>query len=183
VGTKKPQSKETGEATINAKDFGKTVHMLIELLGRDMESASPSRDRDFLIAVREGLFRVEVAGQLFECIKTFRELLLRNFPEADATPFTLERHIGLTKMAAKLSVQPMVSKAQIRDLLREFGINAENTQMAIFGITQFIEMIRRMPMKFFTEQDHRLQIITTLQHELDQLIVQEEAEEMKTDGE
>ena len=68
------QTKEkVDQSAQTAQDFKKTVHVLLELLGRDMESSNPSRDRDLLIAVRDGLFRVEVSGQLFERIKAFRE--------------------------------------------------------------------------------------------------------------
>jgi hypothetical protein len=161
------------------KSFNRVVHTLIELLGRDMESANPSRDRDLLVAVREGLFRTEVAGQLFDQIKSFRKLLTKHFPEAANTPFDARRHTEIAKKTAKLSVQPMGGRSTIVDILREFGVDMENTQMAIFAITQFIEMVRNLPLKFFSEQDHRLQTITALQHELDKLIVLEEAEEVE----
>ncbi|MDR1413854.1 MAG: hypothetical protein LBI56_02880 [Puniceicoccales bacterium] len=169
------QKKETEE--IDSKSFNKTVHMLIELLGRDMESANPSRDKDVLVVVREGLFRVEVAGQLFEHVKTFYNLLLRHFPEIAATKFDLTRHIDLTQMIAKMSSQPFASSSQVFEFLKNCGVDSGDVEMSIFGITQFIEMLRQFPLKFFVEQDYRLQIITAMQYELDKLIVKEELEE------
>jgi hypothetical protein len=177
VKSQKSQSKKPQESEISSKDFNKTVHMLIELLGRDMESANPSRDKDMLVAVREALFRVEVAGQLFDYVKSFRDLLSKHFPEVAIVEFNKERHIELAKAVAKVSVQAISGKAQIGDFFKEFGVDMENTQMAIFGITQFIEMIRRMPLKFFTDPDNRIQIISAMQHELDELILLEESEQ------
>jgi hypothetical protein len=170
-------SKSKAEDEVDTKSFNKTVHMLIELLGRDMESANPSREKDMLIAVRDALFRVEVAGQLFDYIKSFRDLLVKNFPETAVVEFNRDRHIELAKTTAKLSVQAFTGKGQIRDFLKEFGVDMENTQMAIFSVTQFIEMVRRLPIKFFVDPDNRFQIVTTMQRELDELIIREEAEE------
>jgi hypothetical protein len=172
---KKSQSKKTKEEEVNVKDFNMTVHMLLELLGRDMESANPSRDRDMLVAIRDGLFRVEVAGQLFDHIKAYRALLVKHFPECAVVEFNKERHICLAQEAAKLSVQAFTGKMQIQEFLRGFGVDMENPQMAIFAITQFIEMVRQLPLKLFTDPDNRLQIITAMQRELDELIILEEA--------
>ncbi|MDR1401801.1 MAG: hypothetical protein LBI81_02490 [Puniceicoccales bacterium] len=175
------QKKQTGSVEeVDSKGFGKVVHMLIELLGRDMESTNPSRDKDMLVVVREGLFRVEVSGQLFGHIKTFRDLVVKHFSEAAATEFNLERHIDLTKMVAKMSAQPFAGNTQIFDLMKKTGIDMENMEMAIFGITQFLEVIRKLPMKFFMEQDYRLQILTSTQHELDKLIIREELDETES---
>jgi hypothetical protein len=175
--------KKKTEDTVNVKDFNKTVHTLIELLGRDMESSNPSRDRDMLVAVRDGLFRVEVSGQLFDHVKSFRNLLIRHFPEAARIEFNKERHIEMSKTAAKLSIQPFAGKAQICDFLKEFGVDTNDTEVAIFAITQFIEMVRRLPMKFFTDPDNRLRLITNMQSELDELIVEEEAEQQEVGDE
>lgn len=161
---------------VDAKDFNQTVHMLLELLGRDMESANPSRERDLLMAVREGLFRVEIAGQLFDIIKSFRNLLIKIYPECSRVEFSKDRHIQLALAISKLSIQAFAGKSQVFDILKEFGVDIVNTQMAIFAITQFIEMIRKLPLKFFSDPDNRLQIISTMQHELDCLIVLEEQE-------
>ncbi|MDR2650903.1 MAG: hypothetical protein LBC68_01120 [Prevotellaceae bacterium] len=172
---KNSQSKKPKNEGVNVKDFDATVHMLLELLGRDMESSNPSRDKDMLVSIRDGLFRVEVAGQLFERIKAYRALLIKHFPECAAVEFNKEQHIHLAKESAKLSVQAFTGKMQIQEFLQGFGVNMENTQMAIFAITQFIEMIRQLPLKFFVDPDNRLQIIIAMQRELDELIVLEEA--------
>jgi hypothetical protein len=165
---------------VDTTGFNKTVHTLIELLGRDMESVNPSRDKDMLVVVREGLFRVEVAGQLFDHVKAFREMLLKHYPDVAVVEFDKNRHIDLTKATAKLSLQPFTGRAQIHEFLKEFGVDMENTKMAIFAITQFIEMVRRLPMKIFVDQDNRFQIISTMQCELDELIILEEMEERET---
>jgi hypothetical protein len=170
-----------GEETINSKDFIKTVGTLLELLGRDMCSTNPSRDSDMLVALRDGLFRTEVAGQLFDHVKTFRALLEKHFPEIADVKLDRGRHISIAKACAKLSVQSFSGKSQIVDFMREFGVNMFDTQMAIFAITQFIEMLRRFPLKFFLDPDIRLRIVTSMQRELDELIVKEETEQ--TDGE
>ncbi|MDR2779430.1 MAG: hypothetical protein LBB16_04100 [Puniceicoccales bacterium] len=174
---KNSQSKKVKDEGVNVKDFNTTVHTLLELLGRDMESANPSRDKDMLVAIRDGLFRVEVAGQLFEYIKAYRALLVKHFPECAVVEFNKDRHVHLAEEAAKLSVQAFAGKMQIQEFLRGFGVDMEDPQMAIFAITQFIEMVRRLPLKFFVDPDNRLQIITAMQRELDELIIQEETAE------
>ena len=112
------QNKRQSENGVDAKDFNKTVHMLLELLGRDMESANPSRERDLLMAVREGLFRVEIAGQLFDIIKSFRNLLLKSYPECSRIEFTKDRHVQLALAISKLSIQAFSGKSQIFDILK-----------------------------------------------------------------
>jgi hypothetical protein len=180
MGKEKLQSKKkkkTEEEPINTRDFMKTVHMMLELLGRDMQSANPSRDVDFLVATRDGLFRVEISGQLFGYVRDFRELLVKHFPEAAAIEFNRERHIALAKATAKLSIQAPAGKEQIREFFKEFGVDPENMQMMIFAITQFMEMVRKLPMKFFSDPDNRFQTVETMQLELDELIILEEAQE------
>jgi hypothetical protein len=145
---KKLQWEKLKDEGVDVKDFNKTVHMLLELLGRDMESANPSRERDMLVAIREGLFRVEVAGQLFERIKSFRTLIVKHFPECAVVEFNKDQHINSTKYAAELSIQAFAGKMQIQEFLRGFGVDMENTQMAIFAITQFIEMVKQLPLIF-----------------------------------
>jgi hypothetical protein len=178
VNTEKQQTKQV-DTWADDKSFNKTVHMVIELLGRDMESANPSRERELLVAVRDALFRTEVASQLFGLTKSFRELLVKHFPETANVPFNAERHIELAKKAARMAVQPMGGRATISDFLKGFGVDMGNTQMAIFAITQFIEIVRGLPTKFFAEQENRVQTIAALQHELDRLIILEESEEME----
>ena len=77
---------------------------------------------------------------------------------------------------AKLSVQSFTGKSQIYTLLKELGVDMDDTQMAIFAITQFMEMIRRLPIKFFSDPDTRLKILSTMQYELDVLVAKEEEE-------
>ena len=63
--------------------------------------------------------------------------------------------------------------------MQDFGINTNDLQMSIFAFTQFIEMIRILPLKFFENLDIRLQIITAMQQELDELILTEENQELE----
>jgi hypothetical protein len=167
--------KKSGDG-VDVDSFNKTVHLLLELLGRDMESNNPSRDKDLLVIIREGLFRVEIAGQLFGYIKSFRELLVKNYPECSRVSLDKKKHIKLTMDVAKLSVQSFTGKSQIYTLLKELGVDMDDTQMAIFAITQFMEMIRRLPIKFFSDPDTRLKILNTMQYELDVLVAKEEEE-------
>jgi hypothetical protein len=51
--------------------------------------------------------------------------------------------------------------------------------MAIFSLTQFMEVVRRLPLKIFVDPDIRFQIISSMQRELDELIVLEEAQEQE----
>jgi hypothetical protein len=90
------------------------------------------------------------------------------------------RHIELAKNTAKLSVQSLSGKGQVRDFFKAFGVDMENIKMAIFAITQFIETVRRLPIKFFVDPDNRFQIISSLQHELDDFIILEENQEQET---
>ena len=176
------QTKEkVDQSAQTAQDFKKTVHVLLELLGRDMESSNPSRDRDLLIAVRDGLFRVEVSGQLFERIKAFREQLIKLYPECAVVEFNLDRHIEQTKAAAQLAIQPFSGKAHIREFFSGFGVDMDNLEMAIGAMTMFVELVRQLPLKFFSNIDDRLQTLNALQRELDEMIALEETQEQEVE--
>jgi hypothetical protein len=58
----------------------------------------------------------------------------------------------------------------------------EDRAPAIFAITQLMELIRRLPMKFFETEDNRVQILESMQSELDELIILEEQEEEEVSG-
>ena len=93
--------------------------------------------------------------------------------------FNQDRHIQQTKLVAKLSVQPLGGKAEIRELFTGFGVDMNNLQMAIASMTLFVEFIRQLPMKFFTNEDNRLQSLNALQRELDEMIALEETQEQE----
>lgn len=57
-----------------------------------------------------------------------------------------------------------------------------NRESAIFTITQLMELIRRLPMKFFTDVENRAHILEAMQSELDELIILEEKEENEVGG-
>lgn len=57
-----------------------------------------------------------------------------------------------------------------------------NRESAIFTITQLMELIRRLPMKFFTDVENRAHILEAMQSELDELIILEEKEENEVVG-
>jgi len=56
-------------------------------------------------------------------------------------------------------------------------MNEENRESAIFAITQLMELIRRLPIKFFETQDNRVQVLESMQSELDELIILEDQEQ------
>jgi hypothetical protein len=58
----------------------------------------------------------------------------------------------------------------------------EDRAPAIFAITQLMELVRRLPMKFFDVEDNRVQILESMQSELDELIILEEEEEEEVLG-
>jgi hypothetical protein len=68
-----------------------------------------------LVAIRDGLFRVEVAGELFESTKSYRVLVAKHFPEGAVIEFNQDRHIHLTEEAAKRVVQAFAGKIQIQE--------------------------------------------------------------------
>ncbi|MDR1255654.1 MAG: TyeA family type III secretion system gatekeeper subunit [Puniceicoccales bacterium] len=56
-------------------------------------------------------------------------------------------------------------------------MSEEDRAPAIFAITRLMELIRRLPMKFFEDPDSRSQILDMMQEELDELIILEEREQ------
>jgi hypothetical protein len=58
----------------------------------------------------------------------------------------------------------------------------KNREAAIFIITQLMELIRRLPIKFFSAQENRISILESMQSELDELIIIEEQEQAEVRG-
>jgi low affinity Fe/Cu permease len=61
-------------------------------------------------------------------------------------------------------------------------METENRSAAIFAITQLMELISRLPMKFFPQEENRYQILESMQTRLDDLIVSEEQEQNEVSG-
>ncbi|MDR2435951.1 MAG: hypothetical protein LBD33_01390 [Puniceicoccales bacterium] len=61
-------------------------------------------------------------------------------------------------------------------------MSEKSKEAAIFAITQLMELIRRLPIKFFDTQENRVQILESMQSELDELIILEEQEQAEVTG-
>lgn len=96
-----------------------------------------------------------------------------------------DEQFELTVKVAKLADQSFVSSSQLNEVLEALckgtqgglDILGKDRELAIFAITQLMELIRQLPMKFFTEIENREHVLEAMQAQLDELIVLEEQEE------
>ncbi|MDR0679804.1 MAG: hypothetical protein LBF42_02095 [Puniceicoccales bacterium] len=163
----------------------KYLGITVELLGEDMKSANPSRSVAFLIAIRDALFMVEVLLQIMQESEKLNGLIGRTFKDGKRNkPFNEDEEFETTKDIAKFSRQTYVNSAQLYDILTRFGVEDDENDRspAIFTITQLMELIRRLPIKFFEAQENRIQVLESMQSELDELIILEEQEQEEISG-
>jgi hypothetical protein len=62
-----------------------------------------------------------------------------------------------------------------RDRIEIFGPTPEgDLEGTIYSMNRVMELVRKFPMKFFTDPQSRNQLLDTAQHKLDELILLEE---------
>ncbi len=90
----------------------------------------------------------------------------------------------LTVQISKLADQAFISTSQLTEIITglcsgdaNFDMRGDDRQVSIFAITQLMEFLRRLPIKFFREVDNRMHILEAMQAQLDELIIIEEQEE------
>ncbi|MDR0351566.1 MAG: hypothetical protein LBH49_02880 [Puniceicoccales bacterium] len=155
--------------------FKRYIESMIELLGRDMESLNPSRSTEELRAVRDGLFRVEISGQAHDDIGTMSEDIKKTFPQFQDKKFTSDEQLVATRELVKMTQSTFVGDAQILKLIEIFGPTPESDlEGTIYSMNSVMELVRKFPMKFFSDPQSRNQMLDTAQHKLDELILLEE---------
>jgi hypothetical protein len=155
--------------------FKKYIESMIELLGRDMESLNPSRSTEELKAVRDGLFRVEISGQAHEDIGVLDEDIKKVFPHFQDKKFTNDEQLVATRELVKMTQSTFPSDVQLLKLIEIFGPTPENDlEGTIYSMNNIIGLVRKFPMKFFSDPQSRNQLLDTAQHKLDELILLEE---------
>ncbi len=96
----------------------------------------------------------------------------------------------ITTKIAKLADQAFMSSAQLQEIVSDLCLTGndildmagKDRGPAIFTITQLMELIRQLPMKFFREIDNRAHILEAMQAQLNELIIIEEQEEKEEIG-
>ncbi|MDE6431799.1 MAG: hypothetical protein K2L13_00170 [Opitutales bacterium] len=205
--------------SLGAKNWKTGLKMLLELCAADIKSINPSRAVGFLIAVRDLIYRLITARDLYGWIKKLNKRILKfgeigdnfeekngdenkskrlghNVPEKSVKKVPVDAKGGnneviedeqfeLTVKVAKLADQSFASSSQLNEILEALckdikdglDILGEDRELAIFATTQLMELIRQLPMKFFTEIENREHVLEAMQAQLDELIVLEEQEE------
>ncbi|MDR2735556.1 MAG: hypothetical protein LBB20_01795 [Puniceicoccales bacterium] len=157
------------------ENFDRYIDSMIELLGRDMESANPSRSMEELRAVRDGLFRIEISGQAHNDIGMLAENIKKTFPLFGDKKFTIDEQLVATRELVKMTQSTFVSDTQVLKFIEIFGPTPENDlEATIYAMNRVTELVRKFPMKFFNDPQSRNQLLDTAQHKLDELILLEE---------
>jgi type III secretion system TyeA family effector delivery regulator len=156
------------------ESFRPYVDSMIALFGIDMASSNPSRSQEELRNVRNGLFRIEICGQIYDSIGTLGGEIRRIFFETKKEMSDKEQ-LAATRELVKLSQGAFVSSQQVTnfmDLLCSTG--AKHLEIAIYMLHQMIELVRNLPEKFFKDSQSQAQFLGVMQTKLDALILQEE---------
>lgn len=97
----------------------------------------------------------------------------------------IQKQFDLALQISKIADQSFMSGSQLSEILQLLCASSgkvldffnEDKKVAIFAITQLMEFIRRLPMKFFSAIENRTHALEAMQIQLDELIVAEEQEE------
>jgi hypothetical protein len=164
------------EGEHKGKRFQDYVAMMIELLGEDIQSANPSRSTEELLAVREGLFRMEITGQIHDDMGALEQLIRKSFrPEAEEA-FKLEEQLAATREFVKSTHSNSIPRTQMQHLGDLFSVDTSQVQQEIYFLHHTLDAVRRLPMKYFSDPQVRIQLIDSVQAQLDAKILQEEEE-------
>ncbi|MDR0728001.1 MAG: hypothetical protein LBF21_00075 [Puniceicoccales bacterium] len=158
------------------KRFQDYIALMIELLGEDIQSANPSRSTEELLAVREGLFRMEITGQIHDDMGALEQLIRKSFrPEAKES-FKLEEQLAATREFVKSTHSNSIPQAQMQHLSDLFAVDTAQVHQEIYFLHHTLDAIRKLPMKYFSDPQARIQLIDSVQAHLDAKILQEEEE-------
>jgi hypothetical protein len=158
------------------KSFQDYIAMMIELLGEDIQSVNPSRSIEELLAVREGLFRMEITGQIHDDMGNLEQLIRRSFRPGTKAAFKLEEQLAATKEFIQSTHSSAISETQIDHLCDLFSIDLSQIDQAIYFLHHTLEAVRKLPMKYFPDPQMRIQLVESVQSQLDAKILQEEEE-------
>ena len=158
------------------KSFKDYIAMMIELLGEDIQSANPSRSTEELLAVREGLFRMEITGQIHDDMGNLEQFVRKNFHPDVEEAFKLEEQLAATKEFIQSTHSSAVSETQIHHLYDLFSIDTSQIYQEICFLHHTLDAIRKLPMKYFSDPQMRIQLVESVQSQLDAKILQEEEE-------
>jgi hypothetical protein len=162
------------------ENFRLYIDSMIALLGFDIASANPSRSREELHNVREGIFRIEICGQMYGNVGTLGENIHRIFSgnraHGDAMKaMTDKEQLAVTRELVLLAQGAFASSQQVTDLVTLFCSHAAtDLEIAIYTLHQTIELVRNMPTQFFGDDQAQSQLLAAMQRQLDALILQEE---------
>lgn len=88
---------------------------------------------------------------------------------------TDKEQLTATRELVKLTQSAFVSSQQIMHLIEMiFPGGTKDLEIAIYTLNQIIELVRRLPGKFFKDDQSQTQFLTTAQAKLDAFILQEE---------
>lgn len=159
------------------KSFKDYIAMMIELLGEDIQSANPSRSTEELLAVREGLFRMEITGQIHDDMGNLKQCMRKIFcHEKEEEAPKLEEQLAATKEFIQSTHSSAVSETQIHHLYDLFSIDTSQIYQEICFLHHTLDAIRKLPMKYFSDPQMRIQLVESVQSQLDAKILQEEEE-------
>ncbi|MBW2067606.1 MAG: type III secretion system gatekeeper subunit SctW [Deltaproteobacteria bacterium] len=149
------------------KNFLEAVNFLIKAVGSDLHSKGPSIEPSELKIILDDLYHIESLGNLYRKCDDLLNRTVKGFGlKLKTTSKDIVGHI------LKLKDASWLTSSQIEELPSKLGI--KNLSAQIYFLQGLRETVRLMPMKLFSDNNLRLNMLDRMQEAIDALIEREE---------
>ena len=148
-------------------DFAGGLARLVQALGQDLASASPSVDPARLQSLAKDLYHLSVASTVLDACQALHARIEARYGALRGLPAQLMQ--GLVK----LSAEKWVSGSRFTTLARDYG--ATGVEVQIHFLSGIQQLMREMPVEVFVDLDQRQTVFAAIQDALDEAIDREDA--------
>lgn len=149
------------------KNFPDAIQFLIQAVGSDLHSRGPSIEPSELKQILDDLYNIESLGNLYrEC----DDLIQKTQKGFDIQLKSTTKNI--VGQILRLKDSGWINTSEVMGMLHEFGIFDLEAQ--IYFLQNLKEKVRLMPLKLFSDDDSRYNILDKMQEAIDNLIESEE---------
>jgi len=157
-------------------NFQQALQFLIQAVGADVSSSTPSTDKTALFTANSDLYQVELLGNLYRDTEKLLDNVDKTFGiETGVKPF------GLMKETLRLKDARLVDPTAIRSLLDLKGEEAPTRDVAL--VKGYKDLVYRLPLKIYNDPTTRQTLLNGIQSVLDEAITVEEATLPEEEGE
>jgi type III secretion protein W len=149
------------------KDFMGAVHYLIKAVGNDLQSKGSSISPAELKRLLDDLYRVESLGNLYCGCAGLIDTMNRGFQ----VRVPLSPQDMLDGILA-LKDEKWLTETHVLKLVEKVGTS--DLEARIYFLRNMRELVRLMPLKLFSDEESRFNLVGKMQQALDTLIEQEE---------